>query len=181
MRLTPEQEEELRRTIIDVVWTADEYWGSSPPLDGEARRWTHARREEVVDLAIIGRIQEEPLALIRLAAAADVSMVEAMSDASIDGANVRRWRIDVPVADARAAFVPYDTYSSFADVFGVDALPVEIWLHDGQLVRAGYVFERELAPYGGPDRIETYYDWSGFGDEAVIEIPPAGIVVEMDR
>ena len=39
---------------------------------------------------------------------------------------------------------------------------------------------RVLAPYGGPDRIETWYDWSAVGEPIDLVIPPNGEIVEID-
>lgn len=39
---------------------------------------------------------------------------------------------------------------------------------------------REKALYGGPDRHETWYDWSDLGAPFDVEMPPEGRIVELD-
>jgi hypothetical protein len=75
--------------------------------------------------------------------------------------------------------VPPDTYLSLPVTFDVNAFPLEVWTVDGVIRRVGYVLEREKAPYGGPDRFETYYDWSDLGDPIELVIPPHGEIVEL--
>ena len=164
----------------DILWNATDYWAASSPATGDDRQWTHATRERARESAMIGRVQEEPLALVRLAAEADPSAVQPLAGVALDGEAADRWLIEVPLDRAKAAFVPPDTYLGLARIFDVDAFPLEIWTVDGAIRRVGYVLEREKAPYGGPDRFETYYDWSALGDPIDLVMPPSGRIVELD-
>ncbi len=85
----------------------------------------------------------------------------------------------MPADRAREAWVPPDTYLGFETIFGLDELPIEVWLVDGRIARVGYVLEREKAPYGGPDRNETWYAWSAFGEPIQLAIPPQGTIEEV--
>ena len=163
------------RIGADLVWSADDWWGKL-----EKPEWTHAGREEAPDRAnIIGRVQEEPLALVRFAANADPETIVPLPPAALDGRPADRWLVTVPVAATKAAFVPPDSYLGFAQIFDRDDLPLEVWLIDGRIVRLGYVLEREKSPAGVPDRHETWYDWSEVGDPIELVIPPEGDVREM--
>lgn len=164
---------------LDILWNATDYWTARSATAGTEREWTHAARERAREAAIIGRLQEEPIGLIRLAAEADRSAVEPMAPGTLDGAAADRWLIEVPLDRVKAAFIPPDTYLSLREVFGVDSFPLEAWTVDDRIRRIGYVLEREKAPYGGPDRFETYYDWSGFGDPIDLEMPPPGLIVDL--
>lgn len=163
---------------FDIVWDATDFWTTAGPdaLDGT---WQHVTRERSPEMALIGRVNEEPLALVRFAAEADPATIEALPAAVLDGVAHERWLIHVPVAVARAAYVPPETYLAFDTIFAIDALPLEVWLLDGRIARVGYVLEREKAPYGGPDRIETWYAWSEVGEPMDLVIPPAGKIVEV--
>ena len=77
--------------------------------------------------------------------------------------------------------MPPETYLGFSQVFGRPDLPLEVWLVDGEIARVGYVLERERAPYGGPDRIETWYDWTAVGEPIELTLPPKGEIVEIDN
>ena len=46
------------------------------------------------------------------------------------------------------------------DIYGIDAMDMEVWLVDGMLRRVRYAIAREKALYGGPDRTTVTYDWS---------------------
>jgi hypothetical protein len=163
------------RIGADVVWSADDWWGQI-----EKPEWTHASRAEAPDRAnLIGRVQEEPLALVRFAATADPERFEELPPADLHGQTAERWLIRVPAADAKAAFVPPDSYLGYAQIFDRDDLPLEVWLVDGRIARLGYVLEREKSPAGVPDRHETWYDWSAIGDPIDLVIPPAGKIREM--
>jgi hypothetical protein len=163
------------RIGADLVWSATDWWGRLDKPD-----WTHASREEAPDRAnLIGRVQEEPLALVRFAAAGDPARFEALPPAEIAGRPAVRWLLPVPLDAAKAAMVPPDSYLGFADTFDRDDLPVEVWLVDGRIARLGYVLEREESPAGVPDRHETWYDWSAIGDAIELVIPPEGTIREM--
>jgi hypothetical protein len=162
---------------FEIAWDATDWWAAEP-VDGDIpQKWTHATRARVHETAVIGRVQEEPLGLLRLVAGADPASLEALPADKLDGKIAERWLVPVPVVAARAIYVPPDTYLAFDTIFDVDALPLEIWLVNGRVARVGYVFEREKGPYGGSDRIETWFDWSDVGKPIDLEIPPAGEIV----
>jgi hypothetical protein len=163
---------------FDITWDQDDYWTTTEPDSGE-RVWKHVTRAKAPEMAMIGRVNEEPLALLRFVAEADPASIEPLPPATIDGVAAERWLIPVRFATIRAAFVPPDTYLGFDRIFGLDALPLEAWLVDGRIVRLGYVLEREKAPYGGPDRNETWYAWTDVGEPIDLVIPPAGKIVEV--
>lgn len=166
------------RMSAEVAWTATDWWGSLP-LE-EPGVWTHIARADAPERAnAIGRIQEEPLALVRFVADADPATIEALPAAELEGRAAERWLVPVPVALTEAAYVPSDSYLGFADVFDRDDLPLEAWLVDGRLVRLGYVLERDESPKGGPDRHETWYDWTISGDPIELVIPPVGEIHEI--
>lgn len=163
---------------FDIAWDPDDYWVATEP-DGGERTWRHTTRDAAPEMATIGRVNEEPLALLRLAAAAEPATIQPLPDSVLDGVPAERWLIPVPAERAREAWVPPDTYLGFETIFGLDALPLEVWLVDGRIARVGYVLEREKAPYGGPDRNETWYAWSAFGEPIELEIPPQGTIEEV--
>jgi hypothetical protein len=166
-------------TEIEIVWDATDYWAALPAASGETRRWTHTTRARARELALMGRVQEEPLALIRFAAEADPATIAALPGGELHGETVERWLVPIPIAKTEAAFVPPFTYSAMDRVFKVDALPLEVWLRDGVIVRVGYALSRDESVAGGPDRHETWYEWSGLGEPIDLELPPAGEIVEV--
>ena len=164
---------------FDIVWNETDFWTTAGP-DALEGVWRHVTRERSPEMALIGRVNEEPLALVRFVAEADPATIEALPAGVLDGVAHERWLVRVPVPVARAAYVPPETYLAFDTIFGIDALPLEIWLRDGRIARVGYVLEREKAPYGGPDRSETWYAWSEVGEPMNLVIPPAGEIIEVD-
>ena len=166
------------RIGAEVVWDAADVWTRPFPM-GDEPQWRHVTRERAPEMATVGRINEEPLALVRFAAAATSGAFEPLDPATFDGRPAERWLLEVPVETTRAAYVPPDTYLGFETVFGLDALPLEVWLVDGRIVRVGYVLERDEAPYGGPDRFETWYDWSVGPGPTQLVIPPDGEIVDV--
>jgi hypothetical protein len=164
---------------IDITWDATDYWATAGPEDAD-ESWRHTTRAAAPEKALIGRVNEEPLALLRLAATAEPDDVEALPPASLRGRTAERWLISVPAAVAGDAYVPPETYLALQQIFGRPDLPLEVWLVDGEVARVGYVLEREKAPSGGPDRIETWYDWSAIGEPIDLVIPPVGEIVEID-
>ena len=164
---------------FDIVWNETDFWTTAGP-DALEGKWQHVTRERSPGMALIGRVNEEPLALVRFAAEADPATIEPLQAGVLDGVAHERWLVRVPVAVARAAYVPPETYLAFDTIYAIDALPLEIWLLDGRIARVGYVLEREKAPYGGPDRSETWYAWSEVGEPMNLVIPPAGEIIEVD-
>ncbi len=166
------------RIGAEVVWDAADFWTRPFPVGNEPQ-WRHVTRERAPEMATVGRINEEPLALVRFAAEAAPGAFERLDPVTFDGRPAERWLLQVPVDTTRAAYVPPDTYLGFETVFGLDALPLEVWLVEGRVVRTGYVLEREEAPYGGPDRFETWYDWLAGPGATELVIPPDGEIVEI--
>ena len=164
---------------FDIVWNETDFWTTAGP-DALEGIWQHVTRERSPEMALIGRVNEEPLALVRFAAEADRASIEALPAGVLDGVAHERWLVRVPVPVARAAYVPPETYLAFDTIYAIDALPLEIWLRQGRIARVGYVLEREKAPYGGPDRSETWYAWSAVGEPMDLVIPPAGKIVEVE-
>jgi hypothetical protein len=172
--------EDSRMTIgpFEITWDPDDYW-TMAERDGAEGVWRHTTRDEAHEMAMIGRVNEEPLALVRFVAEADPATVEPLPAGTVDGVAAERWLVPVPFEATRAAFVPPDTYLGFESIFGLEALPLEVWLIDGRIARVGYVLEREKAPYGGPDRNETWYEWSDGGAPIELTIPPEGTIEEI--
>ena len=158
---------------FDIAWDPTNYRtkAGQDDLDGA---WQHTTRAAAPGMALIGRVNEEPVALLRLAAAAEPDEVEALPPGQLNGQPAERWLVSVPATTPASQFVPPETYLAFSQVFGRPDLPLEVWLVDGEVARVGYVLEREKAPYGGPDRIETWYDWSDIGEPIELTLPPRG-------
>ena len=55
---------------FDIAWDATDYWTSAGPDDLDPA-WQHTTRAAAPGMALIGRVNEEPLALVRFAAAAE--------------------------------------------------------------------------------------------------------------
>ena len=172
------EDDRLSFEPFEITWDPDDYWTTTEPDQGE-HVWRHTTRDEAPEMAMIGRVNEEPLALVRFVAEADPATIEPLPAATVDGVAAERWLVPVPFETTRAAFVPPDTYLGFESIFGLEALPLEVWLIDGRIARVGYVLEREKAPYGGPDRNETWYDWSDVGAPIELAIPPEGTIEEI--
>jgi hypothetical protein len=164
---------------IDIAWDPIDYWTTAGPDDPD-RVWRHTTRAAAPAMALIGRVNEEPLALVRLAGGAGLGDVHAGPPARLGGKIAEQWLVSVPAEVAGAVNVPPETYLAFSQIFGRPDLPLEVWLVDGEVARVGYVLEREKAPYGGPDRIETWYDWSEVGAPLELTLPPKGRIVEVD-
>lgn len=152
---------------IDLAWnrTTMWVWPADGMTDWEEATRAHARENG----GIIGRLPDELLGLARAVAAADPADVTGLPP---DG-EATRYLVPVPVELAVGHGVPSDTPHAdvVRDAYGIDEIPVEVWLRDGEVVRLRYSFERERAPHGGPDRTQTTYDW--VADPAIrIALPP---------
>jgi hypothetical protein len=81
----------------------------------------------------------------------------------------------VPLDAAEAAGVPADTphETVLRDAYGIDAIPLEVSLQDGEIVRVRHVLRRDETMLGGPDETTTTYDWR-VDPSARVELPPAG-------
>ncbi len=151
---------------IDVAWDDETLWGR--PADGDA--WEANERQAARETGgLIGRLPDEVVGLVEVVAASGAGSVTTLPPE----AGAARYLVAVPIDAAADLGVPADTPN--ADVIreanGIDEIPVEVWLRDGEVVRLRYSFEREKALYGGPDRTQVTYDWTA--DPAVrIELPP---------
>lgn len=158
--------------IVDVAWTADHLYARlAPEAEGD---WQVRTRAEARDSSgLIGRLPDEVLGLVELVAAAGPNAVEPMEPGALDGRLSDRWRVRVPIEEAAEAGVPADApdAATLRRVYGVEALDVEAWLVDGQVRRLRYEFARDEAPYGGPDRTITTYDWLVTADADPIVLP----------
>jgi hypothetical protein len=164
------------RLDADLRWDSKDFWLTSE-LSSDAE-WKHTSRARAPEVAIVSRAPEEPLALLRFVSAAKTSAMRPLPDASLDGKTAHVWLVEVAAADATAAYVPPDSYQAVERIYG-PVFPVEVWLVDGVIMRTGYVLERDKAPYGGPDRHETWYDWSNLDEPFDVKLPPAGKIFEL--
>jgi len=165
-------------TAFEVRWSPSDFWFAQPDSTGDASTWQHAPRVDARDMAFVGRVQEEPLALVRFAAAADASAFEPLPAEELEGRQAERWLIRVPTSLTEPAYVPPDVYAGFEEAYGIDHLPLEVWLVDGAVARTGYVLSRTSATSEEGNRVQTWYDWSDVGAKLDIEVPPTGTIVE---
>jgi len=158
---------------IEVVWTPDELHARSPIRPTEA--WvTRSRTEARVGSPYVVRVLDEVLGLVTLVATSEPDKITALEDAQIDGEEAQRWLIRVPAAAAVVEGVPAELPDATVlhDIYGIDAIDVEVWLVDGVLRRVRYAIAREKALYGGPDRTTVTYDWSPTPRADPIVVPP---------
>jgi hypothetical protein len=138
----------------DLAWDGTTLWVR--PF-GETADWGEATRAHAREnFGLIGRLPDEVLGLARP-----------------DG-DATRHLVLVPVKLAARHGVPSDTPHAevVRQVYGLDEIPVEVWVRDGHVVRLRYAFERDKALYGGPDRTQVTYDWAA--DPGIrIAVPPA--------
>ena len=164
--------------VVDIVWNQTDFWIAIPPKAGEVPTWQHRDRPSARSEAIMGRVQEEPLALIQFVVEAEPSTIEQLPPQDLDGVSMERWLVRVPVDDAKDAFVPPDSFGALRELFGISSLPVQVWLHEGRIARTGYELGNTSIPGARPDRIEVWYDWSRFGEPLALEFPPSGRVID---
>jgi hypothetical protein len=157
-------------TAFDITWTADDLW----VREAGGSDWQERTRAEARDNGgLIGRLPDEADGLLPIIAASGPGAAEAAGSAEIDGQAAALWIVTVPIEALAARGVPADMpYAEpLRQTYGIDELPIEVWLVDGELRRLRYAFAREKAPYGGPDRTTTTYDWLPTPGEPPIELP----------
>jgi hypothetical protein len=167
---TPDTSPPTSPTIFDVTWTPDDLWARA---DASAEWQKRTRDEARSNGGLLGRLPDEVDGLLRVIAESDAGAARQTGSEELDGQSAERWTVVVPIEDLAARHVPADT--PYADVlrriYGIDAVPVEVWLVDGGLRRLRYAFAREQAPYGGPDQTTTTYDVLATTNEPPIELP----------
>jgi hypothetical protein len=158
--------------VVELVWTPDdEFVRLARDTNGKYETQTRARARETG--GIVGRLPDEVLGLATLVAQSQASQVHPLEPAQLGGFDADRWSITVPVEAAAAAGVPgyLPDAEAIRRQYGRSDIDVEVWLIDGVLRRLRYELARELAPYGGPDRTTTTYDWLNAADDVEIEVP----------
>jgi hypothetical protein len=158
--------------VVELVWTpSDEYLriagGSSATYEKSTR--DQARQSG----GLVGRLPDEVLGLARLVAESDPSQARPLDPAELAGFAVDRWTVSIPVEAAAAAGVPgyLPDAAAVRSQYGASTIDVEVWLIGGILRRLQYQLARDQAPYGGPDRTTTMYDWLNAADDVAIEVP----------
>jgi hypothetical protein len=165
-------------SLYQVRWdTTDTYFYSLSTAD---EGWGHMSRADARERGgLLGRLYIEVIGVVALVAHSDPSTVTATTPADLGGESAERFIGTIGVADAIAEGVPADVpdEGAFRAAYGVDTLPIEMWLVGGELKRIRYSVAREKALYGGPDRTQITYDWEP-APPVDIEIPPPGTIVE---
>lgn len=158
---------------VEVIWTPDDLYVLIP--GGQEPEWQSRTRDEARrGGGLVGRLPDEVLGLVTLVAESDPGRVVALDDARIEGARATRWLVPVTVEEAVLEGVPADAPDAavIRQTYGITDIEIEAWLVEGALRRLRVAFARENAPYGGPDRTTTTYDWRPADDAVPIEIPP---------
>lgn len=158
--------------VIELVWTPDdEYVRLARDAAGKYETQTRARARETG--GIVGRLPDEVLGLATLVAESQPSQAHPLEPTELAGFAVDRWTITVPVEAAAAAGVPgyLPDAAAIRRQYGKSEIDIEVWLIGGVLRRLQYQLAREMAPYGGPDRTTTTYDWLNAADDIEIEVP----------
>jgi len=158
--------------VVDLVWTPDSEYlrlGSDAKAKYQAQTREGARQSG----GVVGRLPDEVLGLAKLVAESDPSQARPLDPADLAGFTADRWSVSIPVEAAAAAGVP--GYLPNADAvksqYGASKIDVEVWLIGGILRRLKYELARDQAPYGGPDRTTTMYDWLNAADDIAIQVP----------
>jgi len=159
-------------SIVEVIWTPDDLYVRIP--GGQEREWQSRPRDQArTGGGLVGRLPDEAMGLVILVAQSGPEHAAPLDGAEVDGALAERWLVRVPVDVAVREGVPADTPD--ADVvrgtYSVSDVEIEAWLVDGALRRLRYAFAREEAPYGGPDRTTTTYDWRPAAAGGPITVP----------
>jgi hypothetical protein len=158
---------------VALAWDADNLWGR--PVGGDAAWETASRAEAAETGGLMGRLPREVVGLLELVAASDPAGSQRLADAGVAGTPARHVLVPIPLEDAAGAGVPADTptVDALRPAYGIDAIPIEVWLVEGEVRRIGYSLARDKAPYGGPDRTTVTYDWTDLGRPADLTLPPA--------
>lgn len=164
-------------TRYEIAWDPDWTWTLVESDTGEPVWARIPRAEAAVRGGLLGRMPDELLGLLRLAAGADTGGVAPLAPADLDGLPAARFAVPVSAADVVAQGIPAPSISvaQFTETYGTDVVNLEIWLVGGQLRRIVLVLERERALYGGPDRTETIHDVRPAAGDA-LEVPPTGTI-----
>ena len=154
----------------EVAWDAERFWirGS-----GEGPAWEAMAREEAREGGgLLGRLPDDPLGLLRAAGEADPGAIEPLPP-DPDHPTAERHLVPVPLDAAQAAGVPADTPHAdvIRDQYDVDAIPLEVSVENGLVVRVRHTLRREESLGGGPDETTTTYDWR-VDPSARAELPP---------
>jgi hypothetical protein len=158
--------------VIEVIWTPDEV---SVRIAGVQRGdWQSRTRDEArMSGGLIGRLPDETSGLLTVVAGSQPGQTVPLEPADLDGAAAERWMVTVPIEVAAAAGVPADVpdADTIRRLYGIEDTEIEVWLVDGALRRLRFELRREEAPYGGPERTITTYDWRPPIDPTPIELP----------
>jgi hypothetical protein len=158
--------------VVELVWTPDdEYVRLARDAAGKYETQTREHARETGGL--VGRLPDEVLGLATLVAQSQPSEARPLEPAQLAGFPAERWTIAVPVEAAAAAGVPgyLPDAAAIRSQYGKSEIDIEVWLIGGVLRRLQYELARDQAPYGGPDRTTTTYDWLNAADDIEIEVP----------
>jgi hypothetical protein len=158
--------------LVELVWTPENEYVR---LVGDATAKYQAKTRDVARQTggVVGRLPDEVLGLATLVAQSQPSQAHALEPAQLAGFAADRWTIAIPVEDAAVAGVPgyLPDADAIRQTYGTSHLDVEVWLIGGVLRRLQYQLARDHAPYGGPDKTTTTYDWLNAADDIAIEVP----------
>jgi hypothetical protein len=158
--------------VVEIIWTPDDV---AVRIAGVAHGdWQSRVRDEArVRSGLIGRLPDEVSGLLTLVAGSPPDRTVRLEAAELDGSPAERWMVAVPVEVAAGAGVPADVPDAdgIRRAYGIEEIEIEVWLVDGSLRRLRLEFRREKAPYGGPDRTTTTYEWYPPSDPTPIELP----------
>ena len=158
--------------VVELVWTPDDEFVRLAG-DANGKYETHTRSDARHNGGIVGRLPDEVLGLAMLVAKSQPGQAHPLEPAELAGFAAERWSIAIPVEDAAAAGVPgyLPDAEQLRRQYGRSAIDIEVWLIGGILRRFEFQLARDLAPYGGPDRTTTRYDWLNAADDIEIEVP----------
>ena len=141
--------------------------------DATAKYQAQTRERARQSGGVVGRLPDEVLGLATLVARSDPSQAREMEPTDLAGFTADRWTVSIPVEAAAAAGVPgyLPDAAAVRSTYGASTIDVEVWLIGGILRRLQYQLARDQAPYGGPDRTTTMYDWLNAADDVAIEVP----------
>ena len=147
---------------IELSWTSEQL---TAIVEGEPNSTPRARARE--DGGLIGRMPDEPAALVELLGRAEE--IRRLGDERVDGRPTIRFACFVDSRRAGAAGVPIELAPAFAQALYGPRLPLEVWLDaDGLPRRIEYLIRLKPVASGGkpilPARaVRGTYDLSDFG------------------
>ena len=158
--------------VVELVWTPDNEY-LRVVGDATAKYQAQTRERARQSGGVVGRLPDEVLGLATLVAKSDPSQAREMEPTDLAGFTADRWTVSIPVEAAAAAGVPgyLPDAAAVRSTYGASTIDVEVWLIGGILRRLQYQLARDQAPYGGPDRTTTMYDWLNAADDVAIEVP----------